>query len=71
MTGMGLCFSLVCIHVIYLNLLLPEKLFVELVRYIFSLPGVKEEKLSFLSGHINQDPLEKKIQLPKAVWRNK
>ena len=45
-------------YVIYLNLLFPAKSFVELVCYIFSLPEVKQEKLSFLSGHISQDPLE-------------
>lgn len=32
--------------------------FVGLVRYIFSLPEVKKEKLAFLSGHLCQDPLE-------------
>ncbi len=34
------------------------KLFVEFVRYLFSLPEVKENKLAFLSNHICQDPLE-------------
>ena len=32
--------------------------FVELVRYLFSLPSVKSKKLAFLSQNICQDPLE-------------
>ena len=32
--------------------------FVHLVRYIFSLPEVKEKRLSFLSNTLCQDPLE-------------
>ncbi len=34
------------------------KSFVELVRFIFTLPEVKDQKLSFLSQNICQDPLE-------------
>ena len=34
------------------------KSFVELIRYLFSLPEVKENKLAFLSNHLCQDPFE-------------
>ena len=38
-----------------MSLFFPVKSFVQLVRYLFTLPGVK----SFLSERISQDPLEK------------
>ena len=34
------------------------KSFVEFVKYLFSLPEVKANKLAFLSNHLCQDPLE-------------
>ena len=32
--------------------------FVELVKYVFSVPGVKEERIALLSRNLCQDPLE-------------
>ena len=36
----------------------PVKSFVGLVRYLYSLPEVKDKKLAFLSQNLCQDPLE-------------
>ena len=41
-----------------MDFLCSAKSFVGLVRYLFSLPEVKENQLAFLSQHICQDPLE-------------
>lgn len=43
------------IHVLYTIIILLVNSFIELVRYLFSLQGVK----AFLSERISQDPLEK------------
>ena len=32
--------------------------FIDLVKYVFSVPGVKEEKITLLSRNLCQDPLE-------------
>ena len=42
-------------HYLYLSIV---KSFVELVKFIFSMPEVKEEKLAFLSINLSHDPLE-------------
>lgn len=41
------------------HLLITAKSFIELIRYLFSLPEVKENHLAFLSNNLCQDPLEK------------
>ena len=41
-----------------LHLLIIVKSFVDFVKYIFTLPEVRDHKLAFLSNRICQDPLE-------------
>ena len=41
-----------------LSLIYVAKSFVEFVRFLFSIPKVKDNKLAFISNHICQDPLE-------------
>ena len=45
--------------------IITEKSFIDLVRYLFSVPGVK----SFLSRRLCQDPLEKFFGLQRQIGR--
>ena len=46
-------------------LIITAKSFIDLVRYLFSVPGVK----SFLSRRLCQDPLEKLFGLQRQIGR--
>ena len=52
--------ELVCQYFVhdYYHFLLLAKSFVEFIKFLFSLPEVKDNNLAFLSNHICQDPLE-------------
>ena len=45
-------------HIYTCHCFVTAKSFVGLVRYLFSLPDIKDNRLAFLSNNICQDPLE-------------
>ncbi len=58
----GTLLAPICFYGHYLIISFPNgngQSFVGLVRYLFSLPDVKDNRLAFLSQNICQDPLEK------------